>query len=187
MSNAVKARKMPEPRNGVDTPTLLTTINAVAEQPALAKFQFRAKNRWQLGTHSRTRLQSISGAGGEQMHEQEFVYDADHPAILAGRGQGATPVEFLLHGLLACLTAGIGNIAAARSVTPQSRLATRLSKRRRVCSRLWSRGVSAMVPNVSALCCCAGHWWRCPSSILTTSSCRTRSRSRCSGSGSRSV
>jgi hypothetical protein len=32
-----------EPRNGVDTPTLLATINAVAGQPELAKFKFRAK------------------------------------------------------------------------------------------------------------------------------------------------
>lgn len=29
----------PAPRNGVDTPTLFATINAVAGQPELAKFQ----------------------------------------------------------------------------------------------------------------------------------------------------
>ena len=117
MSVAAKERKMPEPRNGVDTPTLLATINAVGEQPELAKFQFRATNRWQLGTHSRTKIQSFSGAGAEHEREQEFVFDADHPTVLVGRDQAPTPVEFLLHGLLSCLTAGIGNIAAARSVT----------------------------------------------------------------------
>ena len=51
------------------------------------------------------------------MHEKEFVYDADHRAVLVGRDQAATPVEFLLHALAACITAGIGNIAAARGVT----------------------------------------------------------------------
>ena len=42
---------------------------------------------------------------------------ADHPAVLVGSDQGPTPVEFLLHGLAACLTAGIANIASARGVT----------------------------------------------------------------------
>jgi len=39
--------------NGVDTPTLLATIQAVGAQPELAKFQFRAKSEWIAGTHSR--------------------------------------------------------------------------------------------------------------------------------------
>jgi uncharacterized OsmC-like protein len=108
---------MPEPRNGVDTPTLLTTINAIAGQPELAEFQFRASNRWQQGTHSRSRIQSFYGAGAEQMHEKDFVFDADHPEIFVARDQGPTPVEFLLHALASCLTAGIGTIAAARGVT----------------------------------------------------------------------
>ena len=51
------------------------------------------------------------------MHVKEFVYDADHPKVLVGRDQAPTPVEFLLHALASCLTAGIGNIAAARGVT----------------------------------------------------------------------
>lgn len=110
-------KKTPEPRNGIDTPTLLGTIDAVGAQPELAKFQFRATNRWQHGTHSRTSIQSFHGAGGEHLHEQEFVYDGDHPAVLVGRDQGPTPAEFLLHALASCLTAGIGNIAAARGVT----------------------------------------------------------------------
>ncbi len=110
-------KKAPEPRNGVDTPTLFATINAVGAQPELAKFQFRATNRWMEGTHSRSRIQSFYGAGGEQQHSKEFVFDADHPAVLVGRDEGPTPVEFLLHALASCLTAGIGNIAAARGVT----------------------------------------------------------------------
>lgn len=107
----------PEPRNGVDTPNLFATINAVREQPELAKFKFRATNRWQEGTHSRTRIEAFRGAGGEHTHAGDFEYDADHPAVLVGRDQGPTPVEFVLHGLASCLTAGIANVAAARGVT----------------------------------------------------------------------
>ena len=117
MSTTLTEKKMPEPRNGVDTPTLLATIKAVGAQPELAQFRFRAMNRWQQGTHSRTRIQSFYGAGGEQVHEREFTFDADHPTVLVGRDQAPTPVEFLLHALASCLTAGIGNIAAARGVT----------------------------------------------------------------------
>jgi uncharacterized OsmC-like protein len=117
MSTVMNEKMMPEPRNGVDTPTLLATINAVGAQPELAKFQFRATNSWQEGTHSRTRIESFSGAGGEQSRGAEFVHDADHPTVLVGRDNAPTPVEFLLHALASCLTAGIANIAAARGIT----------------------------------------------------------------------
>jgi len=106
-----------EPRNGVNTPTLFATINAVKEMPALAQFKFRVSNQWRSGTHSESRIESFSGAGGEHYHQSEFRYGADHPAVLVGQDRGPTPIEFLLHGLASCITAGIGNIAAARGVT----------------------------------------------------------------------
>lgn len=113
------AARTPRPRvplHGVDTPNLFATINAVASQPELARFRFRATNRWLTGTHSRSRIESFSGAGGEHVHNGAFQYDADHPAVLVGKDQGPTPVEFLLHALASCLTAGIANVAAARGV-----------------------------------------------------------------------
>ena len=36
--------------------------------------------------------------------------------MLVGTDNGPTPVEFVLHALAACLTAGLANIAAARGV-----------------------------------------------------------------------
>jgi uncharacterized OsmC-like protein len=114
---APAARAPREPRNGVNTPDLLATINAVKEMPHLAKFRFRASNRWMSGTYSESRVESFSGAGGEHTHQTQFRYDADHPAVLVGQDRGPTPIEFLLHGLASCITAGIGNIAAVRGVT----------------------------------------------------------------------
>ncbi|HUE88752.1 MAG TPA: OsmC family protein [Vicinamibacterales bacterium] len=112
------AAAAPKPAlNGVNTPTLLATLGAVKAQPSLAAFQFRATNRWIGGTYSETRIDSFSGAGGEHMHTTAFTYGADHPAVLVGQDRGPTPVEFLLHGLASCITAGIGNIAAMRGVT----------------------------------------------------------------------
>lgn len=105
------------PRNGVDTPTLFATIGAVKAQPELAKFKFRVSNRWLEGTNSKSRVEAFSGAGGEHAHKGEYTYEADHPAVLVGQDRAPTPVEFLLHALASCITAGIANIAAARGVT----------------------------------------------------------------------
>jgi len=113
-------RKEKRPMNGVDVPTLFATINAVAEQPELAKFQFRASNEWIKGTHSRSKIEGYSGAGGEHAQTGDFVYDGDHPPVLVGAGNAPTPVEFLLHALSACITAGIGNVAAARGIELES-------------------------------------------------------------------
>ncbi len=109
-----------EPRNGVNTPTLMATIDAVRSQPELARFQFRATNRWISGTHSRTTMSTFSGAGGEHMHKTAYTGEGDHPAVLCGMDEGPTPVEWVLHALATCLTAGIANIAAARGVTLRS-------------------------------------------------------------------
>ncbi|MEO3860970.1 OsmC family protein [Acrocarpospora sp. B8E8] len=103
-------------RNGVDTAGLFATIDAVKATPAAAKFQFRASNEWISGTHSRSTIDDFFGAGEERTHERTFQFDADHPAVLVGADHGPTPVEFLLHALAACLTAGLANIAAARGV-----------------------------------------------------------------------
>jgi uncharacterized OsmC-like protein len=115
-SQTVATRRQPVPLNGVDTPTLFATIDAVKGQPALASFRFRASSRWLEGTHSRSRAEDFTGAGGTHSHTVPFEFDADHPKVLVGTDRGPTPVEYLLHGLAGCLTAGIANVAAARGV-----------------------------------------------------------------------
>ena len=103
-------------RNGVDTATLFATLDAVKAAPEAATFQFRAHNEWVSGTHSRGTIHGYYGVGEERMHERSFQLDADHPAILVGEDNGPTPVEYLLHALAACMTAGVANIAAARGI-----------------------------------------------------------------------
>jgi uncharacterized OsmC-like protein len=103
-------------RNGVDTATLFATLNAVKAAPEAAKFQFRASNEWIKGTHNRSTIDGYFGVGEERRHERTFHFDADHPAVLVGTDNGPTPVEYVLHALAACLTAGLANIAAARGV-----------------------------------------------------------------------
>ena len=49
-------------RNGVDIPTLFATLDAVKGNPEIAKFQFRATNRWVSGTHNRSTIHGFYGA-----------------------------------------------------------------------------------------------------------------------------
>jgi uncharacterized OsmC-like protein len=104
------------PLNGVNTPALFATIDAVDGTRELAKFQFRATNKWQSGTHSRSSVTSFYGAGSEQEHVREYTVDADHPAVFAAEDNAPTPVELVLCGLASCITAGIGTVSAARGV-----------------------------------------------------------------------
>ena len=104
------------PLNGVNTPVLFATIDVVRNQPELARFQFRATNSWVTGTYSKSRIEFFSGAGAEHKHAGQVEFDADHPGVLVGADNAPTPVEFLLHAIAACITSGIGNIAAARGV-----------------------------------------------------------------------
>ena len=104
-------------RNGVDIEGIFGVLDALKAAPEAAQFQFRASNEWVSGTHSRSTIDGFFGVGEERRHEQTFVFDADHPVLMVGQDNGPTPVEFVLHALASCLTAGIANIASARGVT----------------------------------------------------------------------
>jgi len=117
MNQATETKKRPIPLNGVDTPTMFATIDAIAEQPALGKLQFHATNRWRDSCHSVSRIESFRGFGGEQLHADPFDVAADRPPALGGTDRAPAPVEYLLHGLVGCLTSVIVAGAAARGIT----------------------------------------------------------------------
>jgi uncharacterized OsmC-like protein len=104
-------------RNGVDTEKMFATLDLITDQPELAKFEFRATNRWIDGAHNRSTIKGFYAAGGEDATRgQAFVLDAGEPAILLGTDTGPNPAEYLLHALAACLTTSIVYVAAARKV-----------------------------------------------------------------------
>jgi len=85
--------------NGVDVDVVEGVINAVKEEPDLARSKFRVKNEWIDGGHNRTTVTGFYSAGQEISHTEPFVLDADEPPILSGQDRGANPVEHLLHSL----------------------------------------------------------------------------------------
>jgi uncharacterized OsmC-like protein len=104
-------------RNGVDTAQVYGTLDAIKSQPGLARFEFRATNRWISGPHSRTTIQGFWGAGQEDASRPApFVVDASEPPVLFGHNEAPNPAEYVLHALAGCLTLTIVNVAAARKV-----------------------------------------------------------------------
>ena len=106
--------------NGVNVEALLGARQALTEAPQAARFKWRASCSWVRGTHSRSTVQSFFGLGAEQSHKTEFTYEADHPEVFAAEDQGATPVEYVLVGLAACLTAGVAAVAQNRGIQLRS-------------------------------------------------------------------
>ncbi len=107
--------------NGVDVDRMGATTQAVQSNPSLATFQFRAANQWIGGGYNRSTIKSFYGAGQEDMtRTTPFVLDADKPAVLLGKDQGASPVEYVLHALAACLTTSLVYHAAARGICLES-------------------------------------------------------------------
>jgi uncharacterized OsmC-like protein len=104
-------------RNGIDTEQLFGTLDAIKGEPSIARFQFRARNRWIRGAHNRSTIRDFYAANQEDTtRSQEFVVDAGEPAILLGTDTGPNPAEYLLHALAACLTTSLVYVAAARGV-----------------------------------------------------------------------
>src|SRR4029453_2780267 len=94
-------------RNGVDTATLFATLDAVGGDTDLAKFQFRATNRWLSGAHNQSTIHGFHAAKQEMTHRQPFTFDADHPPVLVGADNGPRPVE---HPLRRPLAEGSSNV-----------------------------------------------------------------------------
>jgi len=110
--------------NGVNVEALMGAREALANAPEAARFRWRATCDWMHGTHSRATVSGFFGLGQEQQRKTEFRFDADHPEVFASEDRGATPVEYVLVGLGACLTAGIAAVAQHRKIQLRSVSAT---------------------------------------------------------------
>lgn len=104
--------------NGVNTGELEKTVQAFKNNPALARCQFRAKNRWIDGGHNTVTVKDFHAAGQEiTSRPKPFEIAADEPPALLGADRGANPVEYLLAALSACMTTSVVYHAAARGIT----------------------------------------------------------------------
>ncbi|OBK75722.1 OsmC family protein [Mycobacterium sp. 1164985.4] len=103
--------------NGLDVSQISATMDAVAADPALGRFQFRASHEWIDGSYSRTTIKDFYGVGQEDASRTAtFTVDADEPPVLLGQNRAPNASEYVLHALAACLTGTIVFHAAARGI-----------------------------------------------------------------------
>lgn len=121
MTGQAATTSTPIKTNGVDVDYVMGVIDQVKGNADIAKFQFRASNRWIDGGHNRTTVKEFYGACQEDITRTEpFVMEADEPPILASNDKAPNPVEFVLHALAACLTTTMTYHAAVRGIRIES-------------------------------------------------------------------
>ncbi|MGE3465383.1 MAG: OsmC family protein [Pyrinomonadaceae bacterium] len=107
--------------NGLDIDQFNGTVEAIKETPTLARFQWRARNKWIDGGENRTTIKDFYGAGSEDTSRSEpWEFVNGEPPVLLGKNEGANPVEFLLHALAGCVTTTFVINAAARGINIES-------------------------------------------------------------------
>ncbi|NUO09012.1 MAG: hypothetical protein HUU08_10095 [Candidatus Brocadia sp.] len=65
--------------NGVDVDKLFSTIELIKKTPEIAKFKFRATNKWIDGTHNRATIKDFYGAGKEDTSRKPMMFELDEP------------------------------------------------------------------------------------------------------------
>lgn len=98
--------------NGLDTAAFINTIGEIKKNPELAQCQFRVRNQWVSCDDNRSEAHGFYAAGAERKHKNVFKFQAGEPELLAGKDEGANPVEFLLSALSGCMTTTIAYYAA---------------------------------------------------------------------------
>lgn len=103
--------------NGINVTEYEEIVQAVRDEPELAKFEFRAHNAWKDGGYNLTTIADFYGAGEEHGADcRRFIVAADEPPVLLGTDTAPNPVEFLLHALAGCLTSTIVYKAAVNGI-----------------------------------------------------------------------
>jgi uncharacterized OsmC-like protein len=102
--------------NGVNVSQLFETIDSIKKNSEIAKFNFRATNKWVDGTENHTTVGDFYGACQTQKRETSHTFIKDEPELLLGKDKGANPVEYLLAGVAGCITTSLVAHAAARGV-----------------------------------------------------------------------
>ena len=109
--------EQPTTVNGLSVQGVSDTVDAIKADNGLAKFQFRARNKWIDGGVNRSTIRDFFGAGREDdSRSTAFEFTNGEPPVLLGDNEGANPVEFLLHALAGCVTTTFVLHATARGI-----------------------------------------------------------------------
>ncbi|MGF1610166.1 MAG: OsmC family protein [Kiloniellales bacterium] len=116
-TKSAAAVQQPVTMNGLSLQGISDTVKVIAADKSLARFQFRASNRWIGGGENRSTIRDFYGAGREDdSRSAPFEFTNGEPPVLLGNNEGANPVEFLLHALAGCVTTTFVLHATARGI-----------------------------------------------------------------------
>ena len=117
MSTQTAINPGPTITNGVNVTALFGTIEAVKQNAEIAKFNFRATNKWLGGEKNRSTIKEFTGALQEHRGDAApFIFDNGEAPVLLGEDKAPNPVEWLLHALIGCMTTTTAYHAAARGI-----------------------------------------------------------------------
>jgi uncharacterized OsmC-like protein len=103
--------------NGISVATVFATIDAIMDSESVAAAQFRVRNVWLDGGHTRSIAKDYYAGGCEQTSRSTpLVSDTDLPAAFKGGDRAPSPLEQLLIALSACVTTTLVTQAAIRGV-----------------------------------------------------------------------
>ncbi len=102
--------------NGVNVDKIFETIDSIKDNSEIAKFRFKATNKWVKGGENRTTVNEFYGACQTHSRSKPFEFVKDEPPILLGEDHGANPVEYALSALAGCLTTSLVYHAAAKGI-----------------------------------------------------------------------
>jgi len=103
-------------RNGVNVDQLVATIGAVADDPKIGAFTFKASSTWRSGARSDGEIKDFVHAGQTTSRPEAFRLIGDEPPVLLGSNEGPNAVELLLQALGFCYAVGFVYNAAARGI-----------------------------------------------------------------------
>ena len=106
--------------NGVNVTAMGETVEAIQGKPDLAKFTFRASNKWLTCGNNQTSVKGFYGAGQEFSHPKPFELEADEPEVLLGEGKAPGPADYVLTALAACMATSVSYHAAAKGINVES-------------------------------------------------------------------
>lgn len=100
--------------NGIDTPKLMDTIDAIRRDPARGQSKWMVTTEWKGGTRSDTHVTRFRIGGRTVV--KDFTIRLDEPIELCGTNQYANPQETLQAAMNACIMATYVSVCAIKGI-----------------------------------------------------------------------
>lgn len=102
--------------NGVNVEQLNGMMDAVKQNPILARTTFHSKTTWSKGFRNEADIGDYEQGGGHVARAKHFHLNEDHPQGLLGSDTAPTATETLMASVGACVSGGWAAFGAAMGI-----------------------------------------------------------------------